>query len=117
MMDGMESELSAVLQYHVVAGKVMAADLSDGQMIETLNGAELMVEIDNGTVMIDGATVTMADVEASNGVIHRIDAVLMPGTNAPDYSDQTIAEVVIGMDNFSTLEAALAAAGLVDTFN
>ncbi|NCP67357.1 hypothetical protein GW756_04275 [bacterium] len=120
MMDGMESDLSAVLQYHVVAGSVMAEDLEDGQMIETLNGAKLMVEIDGDKVMIDGAQITMADVPASNGVIHRIDAVLMPGTNMEetiDHSDQTIAEVVMALDDFSTLEAALTQANLVATFN
>ena len=116
MMDGMESDLSAVLQYHVVAGKVMAADLSDGQMVETLNGAELTVEITDGNVMIDGAMVTMADVEASNGVIHRINAVLMPNA-ATDTASMTTTEVVVGTDDFSTLEAALIQAGLADTFN
>lgn len=70
--------LADVLTYHVVAGKVMAADLSDGMMIDTVNGAKLGVKISDGTVMVGDATVVTADVEASNGVIHVIDAVLIP---------------------------------------
>ncbi len=71
--------LADVLTYHVVPGKVMAADLSDGMMVDTVNGAKLEVKIsDNGTVMVNDATVVTADVEASNGVIHVIDTVLIP---------------------------------------
>ncbi|MCX6373707.1 MAG: fasciclin domain-containing protein [Actinobacteria bacterium] len=71
--------LTDVLTYHVVSGKVMASDLSDGMMIDTLNGAQLEVKINaDGTVMIGDATVTTADIETSNGVIHVIDTVLIP---------------------------------------
>ena len=71
--------LTDVLTYHVAAGKVMASDLSDGMMIDTVNGAQLEVKInDDGTVMIGDATVTTADIETSNGVIHVIDKVLVP---------------------------------------
>lgn len=71
--------LTDVLTYHVVSGKIMSSDLSDGQMVETLNGALLKVKIkDDGTVMVGDATVTAADVETSNGVIHVIDTVLIP---------------------------------------
>ena len=71
--------LADVLTYHVVSGKVMAADLSDGMMIDTVNGAQLEVKINaDGTVMIGDATVVTADIETSNGVIHVIDTVLVP---------------------------------------
>lgn len=70
--------LADVLKYHVVAGKVMAADLSDGMMVDTVNGAQLEVKITDGVVMVGDATVVTADVEASNGVIHVIDTVLVP---------------------------------------
>jgi len=71
--------LKDVLTYHVVAGKVMASDLSDGQVITTVNGAPLTVTIkSDGTVMVGDATVTTADIETSNGVIHVIDKVLIP---------------------------------------
>ena len=70
--------LAGILTYHVVPGKVMSTDLSDGMTATTVNGADVTVSIDGDTVMVDDATVTQADVEASNGVIHVIDAVIMP---------------------------------------
>ncbi|MEP7254481.1 MAG: fasciclin domain-containing protein, partial [Ferruginibacter sp.] len=63
---------------HVVAGAVKAADLKDGQKVKTLQGEELTVSIKDGKVMINGANVTTADLTGSNGVVHVIDAVLMP---------------------------------------
>jgi uncharacterized surface protein with fasciclin (FAS1) repeats len=60
------------------AGAVKAADLKDGQKVKTLQGEELTVSIKDGKVMINGATVTTADVISSNGVTHVVDAVLMP---------------------------------------
>lgn len=78
-IDGLsEEQLTSILTYHVVPSAAMAGDLSDGQMLETVNGAELEVSIDGNTVMVGDATVTQADIEASNGVIHVIDSVLMP---------------------------------------
>ncbi len=73
-----KDDLANILTYHVVAGDVMAADLSDGQMIKTVQGDKLEVTIDGDQVMINDATVVQADVEASNGVVHVIDAVLIP---------------------------------------
>ncbi len=70
--------LTKILTYHVVAGAVKAADLKDGQKVKTLQGEELTVSIKAGKVMINGATVTAADLIGSNGVVHVIDAVLMP---------------------------------------
>ncbi len=70
--------LTKILTYHVVAGAVKAADLKDGQKVKTLQGEELTVSIKDGKVMINGATVTAADLEGTNGVVHVIDAVLMP---------------------------------------
>ena len=73
-----KADLTNILTYHVVAGSVKAADLKDGQVIKTLQGGELTVSIKDGKVMINGANVTTADLTTSNGVIHVIDAVLMP---------------------------------------
>ena len=72
--------LTAVLTYHVVDGAVMAAEVTslDGDTVPTLNGAELSISVDGESVMVNEATVTQADVEAANGVIHVIDAVLLP---------------------------------------
>lgn len=73
-----KAALTNILTYHVVAGAVKAADLKDGQKIKTLQGEELTVSIKEGKVMINGANVTAADLAGSNGVVHVIDAVLMP---------------------------------------
>ena len=69
--------LTAILTYHVVPGAVMSGDLTDGMTAETVNGAEVTFSVGD-SVMINDATVTTADIEASNGVIHVIDAVIMP---------------------------------------
>lgn len=70
--------LEAVLLYHVASGMTLSTDLSDGQSIETLLGQLLFVTISGSTVEINDATVTQADLDASNGVIHVIDGVLVP---------------------------------------
>ena len=69
--------LAAILTYHVVAGKVMSTDLTDGMKAATVNGAEVTIMTANG-VMVNDANVTAADIEATNGVIHVIDKVIMP---------------------------------------
>lgn len=71
-------QLTQVLTYHVVPGTLTAADLSDGQKLETVAGETLTVKVDGGTVMVDDASVVQPDVEASNGVVHVIDGVLTP---------------------------------------
>ena len=74
-----EGALTDVLTYHVVPGKVMSTDLSDGMQAETVNGQTLDITIeDDGTVMVNGAKVVTADIETANGVIHVIDTVLVP---------------------------------------
>lgn len=74
-----KDQLTAILTYHVVAGKVMSTDLADDTQAPTVNGDTIAIDLDNG-VMIDDATVTTADIEASNGVIHVIDKVIMPAS-------------------------------------
>ncbi len=69
--------LTGVLTYHVVPGKVMSTDLSDGMMAETVNGQSVTIGVGDG-VTVDGANVVAADIEASNGVIHVIDSVILP---------------------------------------
>jgi len=73
----MKGDLTNVLTYHVVPGAFKASDLKDGQKLKTVQGQELTVSIKDGKVMIDGATVTIADVVSSNGVTHVIDGVVM----------------------------------------
>ncbi|SMX46144.1 fasciclin domain-containing protein [Actibacterium lipolyticum] len=69
--------LTAILTYHVVPGKVMSTDLSNGMMAATAEGSEVTIMTEGG-VMVDKANVVQADIEASNGVIHVIDAVILP---------------------------------------
>ncbi|MCC5961427.1 MAG: fasciclin domain-containing protein [Rhodobacteraceae bacterium] len=69
--------LTAILTYHVVPGAVMSGDLTDGMMAETVNGQSITIGVGD-TVTVDGATVIQADIEASNGVIHVIDSVILP---------------------------------------
>ena len=73
-------KLAAILKYHVVSGKVMAADVikGNGAKPATLNGAALDIMVKSGNVYVNGAMVTSADVTASNGVIHVIDTVVLP---------------------------------------
>ncbi|SIS45165.1 fasciclin domain-containing protein [Neptunomonas antarctica] len=73
-----KAKLVAVLTYHVVPGKVNAADVVKLDSADTVQGQKLMIKTADGSVMIDNANVVMTDVEASNGVIHVIDAVLLP---------------------------------------
>ena len=72
--------LTSVLTYHVVEGEVPASDVVtlDGEEVPTVNGASVLITIDGETVMVNEATVVAPDVFASNGVIHVIDAVLLP---------------------------------------
>jgi uncharacterized surface protein with fasciclin (FAS1) repeats len=69
--------LTAILTYHVVDGQVMSTDLTDGP-VPTLQGEEVTVDLTDGVVLNDSVNVVIADVEASNGVIHAIDGVLVP---------------------------------------
>lgn len=73
-------ELANILTYHVVAGDVKSSDLSDGQMVETVQGEELEVKINGDKVMVNDAEVVQADIETSNGTVHVIDGVLLPSS-------------------------------------
>ncbi len=74
--------LTAILTYHVVPGKVMAADVVTLTEAETVQGQKVAIKVEDGTVMIDNATVSVTDIECSNGVIHVIDAVILPETES-----------------------------------
>jgi uncharacterized surface protein with fasciclin (FAS1) repeats len=73
-----KKKLKAVLLYHVVAGKLAAADVVKLSKAETLNGADVRIRVRNGKVYVNKARVTTADVGASNGVIHVVNRVLIP---------------------------------------
>ncbi len=72
-----KDKLTALLTYHVIAGKVMSTDLTEGMKAATVNGAEVTITLDGGA-KVNGATISTADIVAKNGVIHVIDAVIMP---------------------------------------
>ena len=72
-----KDQLVAILTYHVVPGKVMSTDLSDDMTAATVQGGDITIDLDNG-VMVNDASVVTADIEASNGVIHVIDSVILP---------------------------------------
>jgi len=96
--------LAQVLLYHVVPGRVMAADLSDGQIVQTAEGREVRVTL-SSAARVNGVSISATDIQASNGVIHVIDAVLIP---AEDNVDTAVGA------GFETLVAAVQAAGLED---
>ncbi len=75
-----KEKLIAVLTYHVVPGKVMAADVISLSSATTVNGEDVTIKAENGGVMIDNANVVKTDIKTSNGVIHVIDTVILPGS-------------------------------------
>lgn len=72
-----KDQLVAVLTYHVIPGKVMSTDLSEGLKAATVQGGEVTITLDGGA-KVDGAVISAADIAASNGVIHVIDSVILP---------------------------------------
>lgn len=102
--------LTNILLYHVVGSQALSTDLTTGQMITTLQGQDVTVTIGTNGVMINNAMVTVADITTGNGVVHVIDAVLLP--QAPQTN--TILDIVINSADHDTLEAAVIAAGLTD---
>lgn len=99
--------LTNILLYHVVPGKLMAADVVASDYLNTVNGESAKIKTDMGKAFIDGAEIVVTDVVAGNGVIHVIDSVILPG--------KTIADVAVNDGRFTTLVAALQAANLVET--
>jgi transforming growth factor-beta-induced protein len=102
-----DAQLVEVLQYHVVAGAaVKAADLKNGQLVKTLAGPVAAIDLSGAKPTINGVTISTTDIVASNGIIHVIDAVLLPPGD--------IVEVATAAGSFTKLAEALTTAGLVD---
>lgn len=91
---GHPEELTRVLTYHVLAGEVMSADVST-MMAATVEGGELNVVVDDMGVSVDGAHVVTADIDASNGVIHVIDRVLLPAFELPAVDPLSVSDNII----------------------
>jgi transforming growth factor-beta-induced protein len=107
-------DLASILTYHVVAGKVTAAEVVQLDKATTVNGKDITIEVVDGNVILNGSIkVIITDILASNGVIHVIDGVLLP----PADPKPSIVEIAADNPDFSTLVAALQAADLVDALS
>ena len=100
-------QLSSILLYHVVPGKLMAADVTAADYLNTAQGESVRIKVEDGKAYINEAQIILTDIEAANGVIHVIDTVILPG--------KTIADVAVNDGRFSTLVTALQAANMVET--
>ncbi|MFK7774795.1 MAG: fasciclin domain-containing protein, partial [Saprospiraceae bacterium] len=106
-----DTKLKNALLYHVLGAEVLSSDLSDGQTATTLFGQDIAVTIDaNGGVMINNANVVIADIPTFNGVVHVLDAVILP-------PNATVADVVINSSVHETLEGAVIGADLAGTLS
>ena len=105
-----KAQLIAVLTYHVVPGKVMAADVVKLKAAPTVNGQRVDVKLDGKNVFVDQAQIVATDIACSNGVIHVIDQVILPSTN-------DIPTTAAKAGTFKTLLAAAKAAGLVEALS
>lgn len=85
LMPENRDQLVEILTYHVVPGEVMSGDLSDGMMAETVEGSEVTISLGDYGARVNGANVEAADIEASNGVVHVIDAVILPPEDNSGY--------------------------------
>lgn len=114
-----KQQLADILLYHVVPGKVMAADVAglDGKMADTaLAGKQIGIKVDmNNVYLNENVKVIITDIEASNGVIHVVDAVLLPPSEEAAMDKMDIVDTAVADGRFKTLAAALQAAELVDT--
>ncbi len=109
-----EPVLKRVLQYHVIAGtSIKSTDLTDGQKAATALGDEITVGVTTGGVTINTANVVTADVEAKNGIVHVVDAVLVPELELSIVN--TVVEPAYFNKNFTTLTDAVVKAGLLNT--
>jgi uncharacterized surface protein with fasciclin (FAS1) repeats len=103
-----KKQLQSILTYHVVPGKVLAADVVKLNGAKTVQGEQVDIVVKDGKVTVDGANVIKTDIMTSNGVIHVIDKVMMP-------ADKDIVDTAVAAGSFKTLVAAAKAAGLVET--
>jgi transforming growth factor-beta-induced protein len=99
--------LTDILLYHTLSGKVMSSDLSDGMTANTYYGEGIQIAVNDEGVFINGAKVTVADIEADNGVVHVLDVVLLPEEYRHLAFPETVVDIATSNDDFSILVAAL----------
>ena len=110
--------LTDILLYHVVSGKVMAADVAGLESATTVLGKDVAIKVDMGNVYINDAKVIITDIETSNGVIHVIDSVILPPSEEEAMMEEkTIVDIAVADGRFNTLVAAVTAADLVETLS
>jgi transforming growth factor-beta-induced protein len=111
--------LTAVLKFHVVGDARNAQAVLASSRIVMLDGNAVMIALKSGSPYINSSQIVSTDIQASNGIVHVIDAVLLPPSvsKSASTSDQTIAAIAVGNPDFSTLVAALQKAGLVSVLN
>ena len=113
--------LTAVLTYHVVAGRVLASDIKEGAQATTVQGQTFTLGLAGGANITDArgrkANIVATNVQGSNGVIHVIDKVILPKDDAPPPATPNIVQVAQSLPDFSILVEAVVAAGLVDTLS
>ncbi|NUQ85643.1 MAG: fasciclin domain-containing protein [Anaerolineales bacterium] len=108
--------LTDILLYHVVSGSVLAADVVNLESATTALGKDVAIKVDMGNVYVNDAQVIITDIETSNGVIHVIDTVLLPPAEEAA-APGTIVDIAAADERFSTLVAAVTAAGLAETLS
>jgi len=108
-----KKELDTILTYHVVSGDVHSKDLTDGEVVPTVEGEDVTVHIKGKDVFINDAQVVEADVDASNGVVHVVSKVLLPPRPAP----KNIVQLAESVPDLSILVELVVAGGLVDTLS
>jgi uncharacterized surface protein with fasciclin (FAS1) repeats len=104
-----QAKLQSILKFHVVSGEVLAKDVKT-MPVATLDGQRAELKVADGKVTIENANVTATDVQASNGVIHVIDSVILP-------SDKNIVQTAVAAGSFTTLARLLEQAELVDALS
>ena len=116
--------LTDILLYHVVSGEVLAEQALELGEAETLQGQSVEITFDEGNILIPGglafvndARIRITDIQASNGVIHVIDRVILPSEEAEEESMGSIVDIAVADGRFTTLVAALQAAELVETLS